>query len=315
MILNSRRQDWESGVRESSIGNAVACAQAFTSYNPPSSNILGSEKKRITKLERETARSSKMSRNDPFYLRTYRPTHHASHGLVQPITGALTNLITCSRLKGLLPETSISLKPDTRIESKRRARRQCLRQYRNGLMGWVPLGAANARQAATLHGYKNGTPGRATFSTFSFPPFCLSSPNSPTMSVSTSKSLEKWSSACAHRSLTFSALANAVASGYRPYSNRRLLTAMDCGTSTSTVPVYELDAFPAPLVLPGDDIEGDPKYPPQNFREWLSADERNHVTLSRKVLYVAAPPDIDSSVEHMRDWQRAGSGRLTITVR
>jgi archaemetzincin len=90
---------------------------------------------------------------------------------------------------------------------------------------------------------------------------------------------------------------------------------MDCGRPTSTVRAHELDAFPAPLVLPGDDIEGDPNYPPQSFREWLNTDERNHVTPSRKVLYVAAPPAIDSSVAHMRDWQRVGWGRQKITVR
>ena len=51
-------------------------------------------------------------------------------------------------------------------------------------------------------------------------------------------------------------------------------------------------SFPAPLVLPGDDLAEDPEYPPQTVREWQSEGPRNAVTKSRRTIYVAAPPTI-----------------------
>ncbi|KAK4942288.1 hypothetical protein LTR10_017894 [Elasticomyces elasticus] len=123
------------------------------------------------------------------------------------------------------------------------------------------------------------------------------------------------STVCEHSPLTFSSSPTAIASGYRPYSNRQLLTvATGCTRTTSDVFTHDLNAFPAPLVLPGDDIEGDPTYPSQSFREWLDLGVRNHVTSGRNVLYVAAAPDIDSKVEHMQDWQCSDTEPNTPTV-
>ena len=72
--------------------------------------------------------------------------------------------------------------------------------------------------------------------------------------------------------------------------------------SPSATVEHRLDAFPDPLVLPGDAIDLDPKYPPQSFRSWLNLDVRNQVTTRRSVIYVAAPPEIDESVGFMESW-------------
>ena len=128
------------------------------------------------------------------------------------------------------------------------------------------------------------------------------------------------SSVCEHSTLTFSALANAVTSGYRHHSNWQGRTpgaaapASDVNFPDKVLPGPELDAFPAALVLPGDEIACDPSYPRQSFLEWRKLADRNPVSSGRNVLYVAAPPVIDSSVGHMRDWQRLVWNAQTATV-
>lgn len=62
--------------------------------------------------------------------------------------------------------------------------------------------------------------------------------------------------------------------------------------------------FPAPLILPGDDLAGDPEYPPQSFQEWLDEEDRNPVTARRKTVYVLHPPQIDEAVEFLRSWSK-----------
>ncbi|KAJ5692627.1 hypothetical protein N7462_002050 [Penicillium macrosclerotiorum] len=62
--------------------------------------------------------------------------------------------------------------------------------------------------------------------------------------------------------------------------------------------------FPAPLLLPGDDLAEDPDYPPQSFQEWLDEEERNPVTPKRQVIYIAYAPQIDGQVQFMRKWDK-----------
>ncbi|KIY44910.1 hypothetical protein FISHEDRAFT_15312, partial [Fistulina hepatica ATCC 64428] len=69
--------------------------------------------------------------------------------------------------------------------------------------------------------------------------------------------------------------------------------------------------FPAPLVLPGDDLALDPRCPPQSVRAWSRLKERNDVTEDRRTLYVVAPPDIDDDIKEVSSWcqiQRTSSG-------
>ncbi|KAG9943722.1 hypothetical protein KCU85_g8492, partial [Aureobasidium melanogenum] len=48
--------------------------------------------------------------------------------------------------------------------------------------------------------------------------------------------------------------------------------------------------YPAPLVLPNDEIDSDPNYPPQNLAEWQKLLTPKNLPLKRKKIYVAAPP-------------------------
>ena len=60
--------------------------------------------------------------------------------------------------------------------------------------------------------------------------------------------------------------------------------------------------FPAPLQLPGDDLSQDPHYPAQSMNSWLRDKDRNKVTGERNVIYIAAPPKIDSGFEVISTW-------------
>ncbi|KAL3493286.1 hypothetical protein BJX62DRAFT_235363 [Aspergillus germanicus] len=55
----------------------------------------------------------------------------------------------------------------------------------------------------------------------------------------------------------------------------------------------ELDKFPAPLILPDDDLALDPEYPAQSFQDWVDEEERNAVTARRRTVYVLGPPGVD----------------------
>ncbi|KAI0469140.1 hypothetical protein F4859DRAFT_516493 [Xylaria cf. heliscus] len=61
-------------------------------------------------------------------------------------------------------------------------------------------------------------------------------------------------------------------------------------------------SFPAPLLLPKDELNWDPDYPPQSFRSWLVEIERNKITSGRRTLYVAAPPIVTPGVSFMNAW-------------
>ena len=62
--------------------------------------------------------------------------------------------------------------------------------------------------------------------------------------------------------------------------------------------------FPAPLVLPGDDLSLDPRYSPQSLNAWIREKDRNKVTGEKNVIYVAAPPEIDSDFEFIDTWSQ-----------
>jgi archaemetzincin len=68
--------------------------------------------------------------------------------------------------------------------------------------------------------------------------------------------------------------------------------------------VHSTETFPAPLVLPHDDLNYDPDCEPQSTKEWLNAKTRNRLLPSggRDKLYVAQVPGISKEAEFMRDW-------------
>lgn len=66
----------------------------------------------------------------------------------------------------------------------------------------------------------------------------------------------------------------------------------------------DIQNFPAPLVLPGDDLALDPEYPAQSFQEWLDEEERNPVTPRRKTIYFLDAPGVDSRISEVESWTR-----------
>jgi archaemetzincin len=64
----------------------------------------------------------------------------------------------------------------------------------------------------------------------------------------------------------------------------------------------EASIFPAPLILPEDELSWDPKYPPQSLRSWIRGKDRNEVTPERHTVYLVPPPDLDTGLEFVQSW-------------
>ncbi|KAK3640483.1 hypothetical protein LTR56_011821 [Elasticomyces elasticus] len=109
-----------------------------------------------------------------------------------------------------------------------------------------------------------------------------------------------------HDSLCFDVSPNAEEVGYkRPSTLQRFAATQPSGRAPKTLQANQVSAastFPASLVLPGDELSWDPKYPPQSFRAWKQLKERNAVTAQRRKIYVIAPPDAAEAVLHVNGW-------------
>lgn len=108
-------------------------------------------------------------------------------------------------------------------------------------------------------------------------------------------------STCKHNLLNFTPSTHAAEVGYRTPTAQQQRTALgkrkrdvDDEISSAT--------FPAPLVLPGDELSLDPQCPGQSLDDWRCEEDRNEVTRERNVIYVAAPPDVAPDVEFIRSW-------------
>lgn len=60
--------------------------------------------------------------------------------------------------------------------------------------------------------------------------------------------------------------------------------------------------FPAPLVLPDDDLALDADAEPQTVQDWRTDEDRNPVTAARKTIYLIPSPAISSHVKPMQRW-------------
>lgn len=117
---------------------------------------------------------------------------------------------------------------------------------------------------------------------------------------------------CPHSTLSGSVSQHASAAGYRqPSLRQRKLATGQTSPQRNSLPSVDLDHlhFPAPLVLPDDDLALDPDHPPQSFQEWLDDGDRNKITPSRKTVYVVAPPRIGDGLAFLRDWAHPKKGR------
>jgi len=109
---------------------------------------------------------------------------------------------------------------------------------------------------------------------------------------------------CQHHSLLTTSSSHAQEAGYKAFTAQQLFTAATGSRKKITATYTEYSSlFPRPQVLPHDALSNDPKYPPQSFRSWSGEKERNHLTQTRKTVYVAAPPHIGQGIaDVMSDW-------------
>jgi archaemetzincin len=113
-------------------------------------------------------------------------------------------------------------------------------------------------------------------------------------------------SKCSHSNLLLSPSRNAFVAGYkRPTFAQLTAAATASGTLkkdvasklTKEAKTIHASTFPAPLVLPEDDLAWDPKCPPQSVRSWVREKARNEVTNRRRTVYFVGPPDSGEDFE------------------
>ncbi|KAG8986420.1 Archaemetzincin-1 [Tulasnella sp. JGI-2019a] len=114
------------------------------------------------------------------------------------------------------------------------------------------------------------------------------------------------SSSCPHTTLLTTPSPNAALAGYtQPAPQKRVAATTASGRAHKDAQAPSPWTFPAPLILPEDELSFDPSYPPQSFRSWKQEKERNPVTPERKTIYIAAPPDVDATEAYIREWARS----------
>ena len=127
--------------------------------------------------------------------------------------------------------------------------------------------------------------------------------------------------ACQHIPLNFNSLKPSIESDYTQASPERLQAAMkvdqparkkaktgnkstnlssEAGRTSNTLPLSS--TFPAPLVVPGDELSFGVQEPAQSVQDWLELDCRNPVNSRRKTIYIVAPPAVADEVDFVNDW-------------
>jgi len=106
---------------------------------------------------------------------------------------------------------------------------------------------------------------------------------------------------CQHPSLLVTPSTHEYSTAYcqkRPSLHHRIAASTPLARLDPSTPnIHPSEDFPAPLVLPGDDLAYDPGCPPQSLRAWLRLKERNAVTPERRTVYLVAPPEVDSEAD------------------
>ncbi|KAJ1328068.1 archaemetzincin [Microdochium nivale] len=122
---------------------------------------------------------------------------------------------------------------------------------------------------------------------------------------------------CQHSTLHLEPSACAARVGFKAIPPAEILAAASASSSPNTSRSASAAAaaaeeeeglkafFPAPLVLPGDELAYEPGEQGQSFAEWLDEEERNKPTSRRGVLYVAAAPRAAREVGHIEAWTRS----------
>ncbi|KIK69953.1 hypothetical protein GYMLUDRAFT_34357 [Collybiopsis luxurians FD-317 M1] len=120
---------------------------------------------------------------------------------------------------------------------------------------------------------------------------------------------------CAHSRVTLEPSNYAAEAGFQWTSVQKRAAAVTTQGRAPPVPsVPAITVFPAPLVLPDDELALDPKYPAQSLRSWIRSKDRNHISQERGIIYVAQPPSLDPSVDGIRSWTQPGSFKASSAI-
>ena len=105
---------------------------------------------------------------------------------------------------------------------------------------------------------------------------------------------------CQHQDLCFEPSPHAEEAGYRRPTAQQRATA--AGKAKNSATAVSDSTFPAPLLLPEDDLSLDPRYPAQSLRSWLREKDRNEVTDTRNVIYVGGQLGHAADLTFVSDW-------------
>ncbi|KAJ5833004.1 hypothetical protein N7474_001315 [Penicillium riverlandense] len=122
-------------------------------------------------------------------------------------------------------------------------------------------------------------------------------------------------SMCDHSSVCFSSSPHATEAAFKPPGPRERVGAIKGNNPIEQKKdiLYLKDdpsSFPAPLLLPEDDLFEDQEAYTQSFQEWKDGEDRNPVTAKRKTVYVVPTPEIDAEVSFMRIWSKPHSSKI-----
>jgi archaemetzincin len=110
---------------------------------------------------------------------------------------------------------------------------------------------------------------------------------------------------CQHQILHLDPSSFASLAGYtQPAKQKRAAAVTTSGRAAKVSHSESNQTFPAPLVLPFDELNYDPDCSPQSVSSWRHAEARNKLKpeLGRDTLYIARVPRIGEDVSFMRDW-------------
>ncbi len=117
---------------------------------------------------------------------------------------------------------------------------------------------------------------------------------------------------CQHLDLCFELSPHAEEVGYcRPTARQRATAA---GKAKNGATGVSISTFPAPLLLPGDDLSFDPRHPPQSLTSWVRGKHRNEVIDARNVIYVAGQPGTAADVGFVGDWKYLATDQIDTSV-
>ncbi|KUJ21736.1 uncharacterized protein LY89DRAFT_637639 [Mollisia scopiformis] len=119
------------------------------------------------------------------------------------------------------------------------------------------------------------------------------------------KTASKVTKRCDHAVLTYCSTSHADEVKFKRQTlEQRLAATTARGTlkSASDAAIECSGEFPAPLILPDDDLAQDPKHPTQSLKSWMQGNYRNKVTPERKTIYLAMPPEYDDDMDSVKKW-------------